>query len=98
MIKFLLDYLTFQDLNSFSIVNKTCNNIFKTYIHIRIHSETAFIKLFEKDNTLLISHIDAKRSEYYKAFKIDIPNKEKAIKNLTTISSLVYYSSHNCFI
>ena len=89
MIKCLLDFLTLEDVSKFSIVNKACNDIFKTYIHIRIHIETDFIKVFETDNTNLISSIDAKRLEYCTVFEIEIPNKEKAIINLTTISSLV---------
>jgi len=87
MIKCLLDFLTLEDLDAFSRISKSCNEIFKTYIHIRVHIETGLIKLIEADHADVIHSIDSKRVEYYKTYEIPVPNKERAIQNLTAVSS-----------
>lgn len=87
--KEILDYLPLEDVDTFARINRDCNQIYKTYIILRIPVETERIKQLEQENCEVIETIQAKREEFYYNYEIPLPEKERAISLLTDISSKV---------
>ena len=88
MIKSCLGFLTLEEVEVFSRVNKACNQIYKVYMHIRIFVETGRVKEIEQENGHLAESIQAKRDQFYKDFEIPPPTREHAVVALTEISPL----------
>lgn len=94
VLKAILDFLPLEDVNSFSKVNRDCNEIYKIYIHWRIQVEIARINHIEQENAELVQRIQQKKKEFYISYEIPFIEKESAIKKLTEISALVCTSAH----
>lgn len=87
--KIILDYLTLEDIDSFARTNKDCNEIYKIYIHLRIHVETERIKRVEEANKEKVQNFLQKKTTFYSDYEIPMPNKENAVHFLTELTALV---------
>ena len=80
IVKNILLYLDIKAICPFSLVNKKCNNCYKSNMFLRLLILDNHKQIFENVNEKYINSIKIKRDNFYSDYEIEPPNKEHAIQ------------------